>query len=296
MPLCHSCGSRHISFVGEIPPVNCFGGRASTAVFSGDGLYACNDCHLYFRHPGISSDQYMTYNDRSLEDYWDYDAEQRTDWRIANAFIKDHVPEHGRILDVGCWKGAFLAGLPGAYARFGIEAHVAASADAIKQGIVLVGRDMAALRENNDAFDIITAFDVVEHVQDPLAFLCNLSSSLKQEGHLILSTGNTDSFVWKMMKSKYWYVNLAEHVSFVNPRWCFSAARHAGLRIISTVQFSHGAKRPSRMAKEFIANVMCWASPGTYFRIKTLMGNGTKRNIPCWATLRDHFLIIFRKS
>ena len=54
-------------------------------------------------------------------------------------------------------------------------------------------------------FDIITAFDVIEHVLDPLNFLRKLKKKLKKNGIIFVYTPNIDSLGFAYQKEKIIY-------------------------------------------------------------------------------------------
>lgn len=51
-------------------------------------------------------------------------------------------------------------------------------------------------------YDIITAFHVVEHLQDSIAILKELSSCLKENGKMIIEVPNADDALLTIYKSK----------------------------------------------------------------------------------------------
>jgi SAM-dependent methyltransferase len=105
------------------------------------------------------------------------------------------LPEHGRLLDVGCGAGAFVYH---ARAR-GLDAHgIDFSRKSIEAGrrrfglTTLVPRSLADFRKEHagPAFDIVTAFEVLEHVESPGAFLADIRELLEPDGLLVLSVPN----------------------------------------------------------------------------------------------------------
>jgi len=104
------------------------------------------------------------------------------------AFYRDLVFKHvsrgpARILDVGCAFGGFLAGMPASWDRFGIDV----SNYAIQQGrhahpeLHLA----AATFESNPfqgPFDVVTSFDVIEHIDSLEKVAASVGSLLKPGG------------------------------------------------------------------------------------------------------------------
>lgn len=74
-----------------------------------------------------------------------------------------------RILDVGCATGSWLADLPGAHVRAGIEVNAAAARRARTRGISVIADDILSpsLRDCRiQKFDLVTAIATLEHVAD----------------------------------------------------------------------------------------------------------------------------------
>ncbi len=78
---------------------------------------------------------------------------------------------------------------------------------------------------------VITLFDVLEHVVNPLSVLCCLRNLLSPGGSIIVLTGAVDSLPWRIFGRTYWYNALPEHVSFFTLKWFRWAAEHLGLSI-----------------------------------------------------------------
>jgi SAM-dependent methyltransferase len=110
------------------------------------------------------------------------------------AFLKAVPVPRGRLLDVGCSTGQFLAKARGAgWDACGIE-YSAGSADfarrhfdlPVEQGSI---HDTALA---DGSLDLVTMFDVIEHVPDPAADLARAWRLLRPGGWYVASTPNID--------------------------------------------------------------------------------------------------------
>lgn len=63
-------------------------------------------------------------------------------------------------------------------------------------------------------YDVITAFDVIEHVYDPPRFFSMCRDLLEDDGVLVLLTGNIHSMCARLCGPYWWYVNFPEHIGF----------------------------------------------------------------------------------
>jgi 2-polyprenyl-3-methyl-5-hydroxy-6-metoxy-1,4-benzoquinol methylase len=301
MTHCPGCHSDRLDSRGNIPATNRFAGHILKEMISGTELRRCLDCHLQFRWPRPSGEQMATLHSEMAGEWEELDGE-RNDWNQIIPLLST-IPADGAILDVGCFAGSFLERLNSGYRRFGIEINREAARLAAERAITIIGHDYSICRENPEQFDAVVAIDVIEHVSDPLEFLATLLAAVRPGGILIISTGNTAALAWRLMKSRYWYCTVGEHVSFINPEWCAWAARRLGIDIDQILTFSHFNRRRKQAIQEAAINLLYRFLPGLLTRLRRggLGGIDLDRypeladHPPFWFSARDHLAIRFRK-
>lgn len=104
------------------------------------------------------------------------------------------VATAGRLVDVGCSTGAFLgkARVAG-FEASGIEfSRESARFAAETTGCLVEHGTLADSAVAPGSVDVLSAFDVIEHVPDPVDDLARMHSLLKPGGWLVLSTPNID--------------------------------------------------------------------------------------------------------
>lgn len=95
-----------------------------------------------------------------------------------------------RVLDVGAGNGYFVFL---ARAEFGLQADgleiSAAEAEFARKifGVELLRGELAAI---DTQYDVVSSFNVIEHVQEPTALLVQMRDRLAARGHLTLTTPN----------------------------------------------------------------------------------------------------------
>lgn len=181
------------------------------------------------------------------------------------ALVLKELPKHMahapglRVLDVGCWDGAVLADFPSTWIRHGIEPHPHAARLARARGLHIFNASLESAPLDANAYDIIALLDVLEHLEDPLAALKQLSTALAPGGYLVALTGNAASFAARFYKGSWYYSNYSEHISFFTPASLRQAVTAAGLTPISLRSCRHHSATLNVTLKRLIRRVS--ASP-----------------------------------
>jgi SAM-dependent methyltransferase len=289
--------------VGAIPSGWRFAGTALAEPPPPSDLLACSNCSLYFRWPSPSVDELAVRYQQGRNEKWDYDRSARVDWALAAARL-NAIDAPARVLDIGCWDGAFLSLLRSNWEAHGVEIHPDAARTAENRGVRMIGTTLERIEGYADSFDAVTAFDVIEHVHNPAKLADDMVKLAKPGGLIIIGTGNTQALTWRLMGSRYWYCTNVEHISFIGERWCQWYAANRSLRLDRIIAYSHAvARSPLRSAKQAALNLTYRFVPGLMRRLRKSGFGGINASEhaawsdapPNWATARDHILAIFRK-
>ena len=103
----------------------------------------------------------------------------------------------GRVLDVGCAFGTFLkVARDRGWQPSGVEVSQYSSAAARKRwGLDVFTGDLSDAPLDNESFDLITFWDVIEHVLDPRRALERAWRLLRPGGCVLVTTDNFDCFI-----------------------------------------------------------------------------------------------------
>ena len=127
----------------------------------------------------------------------------------------------GTHLDVGCGEGKFVAFASRFYSSQGM--------DISKDAIDFAKKTFKPLKFNcnttdqllqmykSDSFEVISAIDVLEHIQDPNKTLEDISVLMKSGGVLLISVPNTHSLGRILKKNKWFALRDKTHVSLLEP-------------------------------------------------------------------------------
>jgi 2-polyprenyl-3-methyl-5-hydroxy-6-metoxy-1,4-benzoquinol methylase len=137
----------------------------------------------------------------------------------------------GRLLDVGCACGFFLEtalahGFDATGVEFSSEAIALARSD-IRTRIVQGDVNALALKDAKE-FDVIVAFDIIEHTRDPLKFLQELRDLLRPGGWIVLSTPDTGHFLRHIMGSRWPMLQPLQHTFLFSRQAMQSVLRRSG--------------------------------------------------------------------
>lgn len=212
------------------PPVCpfCSSGEVSPYLRRKDGLtvYHCNSCGLGFVSMKELADVYGSLSALYEKEYYlsegeigytDYDSIPLSNFLWQPAFVQLIEDIKGKsVLDIGCATGRFMELLKekGADEVEGIEVSAYAADLAGGKGFKVHQADIIAL-DTESRFDIITAFDVIEHVPDLHAFFARVCDLLKPDGVFIFMTpdaGSEDALYQK--ESWYGFNSSLEHIYY----------------------------------------------------------------------------------
>jgi cyclopropane fatty-acyl-phospholipid synthase-like methyltransferase len=83
-------------------------------------------------------------------------------------------------------------------------------------------------------FDVITAFDLIEHLYDVRAFLHECSRRLRPAGRLVILTGNIESVSARIARQHWWYASYPEHIVFPSIKFFKECAGYTIERCVPT--------------------------------------------------------------
>ena len=191
-------------------PICRHGGNVSFRFLkNGYNIYRCDDCNLLFVYPQPSPDELLriyddTYFKRGNKYLTANEAESRNrnlDNDMQKINIIKKYKESGVLLDVGCAMGDFLyLARQEGFEVAGVEISTSCT-DYVKNklGIDVHGGDLLSAQLPSSTYDVVTLWDVIEHLRNPLETLNETYRIMRPEGILCLSTGDIDLFYARIM-------------------------------------------------------------------------------------------------
>lgn len=137
------------------------------------------------------------------------------DARSVIDFINNQKP--GKILDIGCGFGFLLSAINNDWQKYGTEISKLAAETANNYGNIYIG-NLLDTNYKPMSFDIITMYQVIEHLEDPLAYLNKSNELLKIGGKLIISTPDFDSITARRFKENFRLLHDKTHISLFSSK------------------------------------------------------------------------------
>ncbi len=155
-------------------------------------------------------------------------------WRARNAALAQYK-QSGALLDLGCSSGAFLQTLRGhSWDLFGIEMSAESARQAQeKSGAQVFVGDILDAKFPPASFDVITCFDVFEHLYEPRRVMAKVAEWLKPGGIFYVLVPNIESAEGHVFRSYWQGLELPRHLFHYSPASLKFLAESAGLLDVS---------------------------------------------------------------
>jgi 2-polyprenyl-3-methyl-5-hydroxy-6-metoxy-1,4-benzoquinol methylase len=148
--------------------------------------------------------------------------------------IAKYVP-HGTLIDAGCGFGSFLTTAAGiGYTVTGCDISEAAVTHVKKKyKLKAIVADVYPGKFPKGPFDVITAWDVIEHMPDPVQSLTAFYNSQKENGFLFMTTPDIES-IDALILGKYWYgfKRIPEHLYYFSPKSIRLMLKEVGYEVV----------------------------------------------------------------
>lgn len=192
-------------------------------------------------------------NQRYVRDYFDneylpslgfgngFDPEvNERHWSMKLTALERHARPPGTLLDIGCGMGFFLvAARDHDWEVQGIElSDYAARYGREQLGVPILSTLAEQSALPAESFDVVTLWDAIEHIQQPLAVLREVSRVLKPGGVLGLSTPNIRCLSYLLLGKHYWVLGPREHIYYYDARSLRRILRPLGFEVVKS--FTNG--------------------------------------------------------
>ncbi|MGI9318333.1 MAG: class I SAM-dependent methyltransferase, partial [bacterium] len=216
-PVCNS-GEVSVHYHGPIRT-----GSFGSVSESSNQVLACKSCLVQWLDTGGESAEYYS----SVQYIQEFDGSEDIDnyFSIHDPIQLRHLEwvdtgsiRKKTVADIGCGAGAFLDFVKGiAHQTIGIDLNKVFVERLIANGHKAYQSISKVESEYRQSVDILTAFSMIEHVDDPLSLATELKQLAHADTKLIMSTPNADEFLLDYLPDVYkqffyrkvhlWYFN-----------------------------------------------------------------------------------------
>ena len=223
-------------------------------------ILECQNCHLMVVSPFPSRDELndiynenyfnntklLEPNTSGIYGYVDYVSERinkQYGYKIIcekiNKYLIDEM-NSPKILDFGCGLGHFIdVAFDYGYSTNGVEFNQYAI-DYINNRYRYHVESFDDFNWADNKFDVITAFDVIEHLREPLNIINKFNAALNTNGLLIISTTDSKSLVSRIIGQKLEdFRRLGEHIYFFSRKNLSDILIKHGFNILEIKSHGH---------------------------------------------------------
>lgn len=207
-------------------------------------IVQCTSCSLIYTNPRLKSKflkhlyskEYFKNNNSHITGYTDYVEDERN---ITKTFLKrllviEKRVKKRKLLDVGCATGYFLnSARKKGWIVEGVEiSDFAADLAREKFDLQVNTGDISTIKLPKNRYDVITMWDVIEHVVNPSRVLKRLRASLTQNGILVMTTPDAGSIPARLTGYRWVGYKLSdEHLAYFSKETIKELLEQAGFKI-----------------------------------------------------------------
>ena len=198
-------------------------------------LLRCDSCGLVMTAPRLDQAELEPYY---RPEYWGRADADNPDWvrrdQAPRTAFLERFRREGRLLDVGCGLGLFLLALdPARWERLGLEVMPAAYQRAARRlgADRIVTAELTAAEFPPEHFDVITFWDALEHLPDPVRALKAAFRLLRPGGLVLLRLPNSASYAARRFRQDWYELAIPYHAYHFTPATLTRALEATGFRV-----------------------------------------------------------------
>lgn len=215
-PTCPLCDTPGHQFKRE--------GTSSDGVNSSVCVYTCEHCALEYSYPATPACA------AHYEEFEVYDVR----WEFARVFAETQL-RNSRILEIGCGEGFFIeeANRHGNFVvglDFNQQAVTTANAKNLRADIRCVDATyLPGLRKHDEKFAMVAAFHIIEHLDNPRAFVAACLPLLDEAGYFIFAVPSQKR-TNVIFNNREWWDKSPHHLTRWRERSFMELAKRSNLK------------------------------------------------------------------
>ncbi len=227
-------------------------------------LYQCENCEVIFTNPRpeagslgkyYNTKNYLSHNTKNNGFTGRiYSLLRKKNIRYKYKLIS-HLTPKGQILDIGSGTGELLDYFKKeGWTTRGIEPNKKAREFAVKNYNLTIGDENELERQEENSFDVITLWHVLEHIPKANERIEKVKRLLKSNGLLVIALPNPTSFD-AIHYGAYWAgYDVPRHLFHFTPQAFVNFSKARGLKIIKTKPLKFDAYYVSYLSEKYKQN------------------------------------------
>lgn len=262
------------------------------AVKAGHKVWKCGTCATLFLYPlpkqsetkAVYCKEYFTGAQKGFG-YIDYDTDKEAMRSVFERYLKEFeriLGKTGRLLDIGAATGYFMkiAEERGWKTR-GVEISTYATDIGRSRGLDIEAGTIQSTDFRKESFDVVTMWDVVEHVADPILDIDKAYLLLRPGGLLAINTPDSFSLFAKIMGPRWHLLVPPEHIFYFNRKSLKMMLRKRGFEILQV----------GCIGKRFTLQYFLSKTPLKFLKLPRAIGR-----IPIRINVKDNMYLLARKT
>lgn len=237
---------------------------AASGVRGSQQLVKCSMCTHIYENPMLEECEILNGYLASKEGDYDSQHNMRV-LSFYNALRRNKalLPKaSSNVLDVGTGGGAFLeAASRFGYIAKGLEPSAYLTECSKARGLDVVCGTLTQTNLEPNSFDLLTMWDVIEHIYDPLTAIKNAKKLLVKDGTILLNIPDIGTSMARIVGNFNWWF-LSVHLHHFKSSTISMLAESVGMQVVSrrrywqTLQFGYLQSIAEKLGVPFATEVM----------------------------------------
>jgi len=265
---------------------------------NGHILRVCKVCRLIFVWPipknleEIYKKEYFKGSEKKDFGYTNYDEDKEPMKNIFIFYLKKfkRLVSGRRIFDIGAATGYFLdLARDRGWQTAGVEISKYASDIAkFKKHEIYNNSSLGDFHQHK--FDVVTMWDVLEHLQSPKEYLKNVNKILNQGGVLAINTVDAGSWWAKLFGKKWHQLNPPEHLFYFSKNNLKLLLKNSGFKVLEKRKIS------KKFSLTYVFKVLHnWQGLKIWQKLERFFNKSFWRKFYLPINLRDNIFILAKK-